>query len=186
MLCVPIVIVACVIFVAITDEFRLVDSDIAAMLVFSGAPLLCAIAWLLVWYRVIRWTLKRRLSTITLLGVGVFVEGAVAIVLYGRLGGRRWNWEQVVALTNLPIGLCVFMACIWVWMETNKERLARVRTAGPVGRLCPACRYDMSGLTNLTCPECGTAYTLGRLVDEHQRAVVPADFDVVPVSPSKQ
>lgn len=47
----------------------------------------------------------------------------------------------------------------------------------PPGATCSSCRYDLRGLTEPRCPECGTAFSLRQLWAEHRGAVVKRPFD---------
>lgn len=175
MICAPIVMVACVAFALALAEIGLFDEDEAVTLAMSCAPALFTLSWLVVWAKVIRWTRARRLGTAITLIVSVAMQISVGGLGFAML--PRFPREPVIILSNLMIGLVAWAICVWLWTETAKERYARVRRVTGPSRTCPACRYDMSGLSNLTCPECGTAYTLGQLIEEHQRAEAPADFE---------
>ena len=47
-----------------------------------------------------------------------------------------------------------------IWRETKQERAARLRHMGGDAIACPACGYNMSGLKEVCCPECGARYTI--------------------------
>ena len=176
MLCVPMIIIACVAFVFIIDELNLLRDEIAATVAVSAATIALAGAWLLLWRPLIRWTPRRRTGTMVLFAVAIAAEFTVIVLAHAMLD-RRWSREPVVVFVNLGIGLLTLGLLLRLWTETARERIARIRSASAPSRICPACRYDMSGLTNLTCPECGAAYTLGQLADEHQRAAAPVDLE---------
>jgi rubrerythrin len=60
-------------------------------------------------------------------------------------------------------------ATIWligtaiIWRETAKERGERLRHMGIHTLTCPNCGYNLTGLREAKCPECGAAYTLDQL-----------------------
>jgi ribosomal protein L37AE/L43A len=61
-----------------------------------------------------------------------------------------------------------------MWVETPRERIERIRDAGPFSHVCPLCKYDMSGLKNLTCPECGVEFTVASWTrEQHDRRMAP-------------
>lgn len=178
LVCVPMVIIGCVAFVIFVDETNIMDDDRAVVVAATAGPWALAGAWLVVWLRVIRWTPKRRVRTLQVLGFTVGAAGAVALLARAAFSRQR-DWEGWTALGNLLVGLGGLMACLWVWTETARERIERIRESragGQAGRLCPACGYDMGGLTNLVCPECGTGFTLSDLMDERRRREEPEDF----------
>jgi ssDNA-binding Zn-finger/Zn-ribbon topoisomerase 1 len=50
-----------------------------------------------------------------------------------------------------------------VWRETRVERRRRIARRGAGHVTCPECDYDLTGLREARCPECGTRYTLDQL-----------------------
>lgn len=176
MLCAPLVITACVLMVVVLDELSLFRDETLVSLSLSLGPLLMAAGWLVVWFRVIRWTQRRWRGTVLLFGMAIAAQAVIAVLAHALIT-RRVLREPLVGFSNLAVGLISLGLMIRLWTETTMERFARIRDAGADARVCPACRYDMSGLTNLTCPECGTSFTLGQMADEHQRVAAPPDLE---------
>ena len=62
--------------------------------------------------------------------------------------------------------------------------------SGALVVLCPRCQYSMVGLESCQCPECGTAYTVDRLIKEQNYALrrrveeEPGAVDAVPDTPA--
>ena len=52
---------------------------------------------------------------------------------------------------------------VLVWRETTAERIERLRARSPEAMVCPACGYNLTGLRQTTCPECGARYTIDEL-----------------------
>jgi rubrerythrin len=52
---------------------------------------------------------------------------------------------------------------VFIWRETAQERVARLKTAGVDTIVCSVCGYNMTGLKEARCPECGVQYTLDQL-----------------------
>ena len=50
------------------------------------------------------------------------------------------------------------------WRETRRERSERLRAAGAGTVVCPTCGYNLTGLTEARCPECGSKFTLNELM----------------------
>jgi hypothetical protein len=56
------------------------------------------------------------------------------------------------------------IATIVVWRETPAERAARISRAGADALVCPTCGYNLTGLREARCPECGAQFTLNELL----------------------
>jgi hypothetical protein len=128
---------------------------------FSGiATWACtATYWCLLWRRTVRWTWSRVIGTIASAGASAF-------------GGLLIGW----LLRDLGAGVSYFagtsatmvvwlIATVLLWRETPEERAARLQALGGGGGIvCPACGYNLTGLTEPRCPECGARYTLDELL----------------------
>jgi uncharacterized paraquat-inducible protein A len=97
---------------------------------------------------------------------------AVAVIELLHLGGIS-ELHPASAFTALGVPLGCLMAMTWLWQETASERRERVHRVELGARACPKCRYDMSGMMTLSCPECGTTYTLGSLLETHAQRQAP-------------
>lgn len=116
--------------------------------------------WILIWHRRIRWTPKRwRLTCLALLwslvpafllGMAIVAVTPYALEAAAALGGGIW-WVAWMASTVL------------IWRETPLERAQRLGAISKQAIACPACGYNMTGLRQARCPECGTEYTLDEL-----------------------
>lgn len=129
---------------------------ISAVLAYTGA----ATFWLLLWRGVIVWTATRLARTAmaavccTLFTITVGI--LVATITYA--------WELIVIFACI-LGLMVWMgSTVTIWRETTEEFNARIRGAAGGRLLCPTCGYNMVGLYESRCPECGTRYTLDQLL----------------------
>lgn len=70
-----------------------------------------------------------------------------------------WVQAGVWVLVALVGGLVIFVAGL-IWRDGFCRGWRAARTASPT---CPKCGYDLSGLTQSRCPECGTVYRLEEL-----------------------
>jgi hypothetical protein len=132
--------------------------------------------WLLLWRSSVRWTRARVRNTI--------IAGLVAIT-----GGGAFASALMVFARQLPPGIDLLIGgvgvpVVWVlatvllWRETPAERLARMSNlvANPTV-LCPVCGYNLSGLREARCPECGATFTLDVLAaSQPQREEHPAEL----------
>ena len=132
--------------------------------------------WILLWRSTVRWTRARVWKTALtgLLAVGGGVGFAVLLAGVAR---------------NIPNGIALllgggFVPIVWVlasvllWRETAAERLARMSNLVKHPTvLCPFCGYNLSGLREARCPECGASFTLDELAaSQPQRDEHPAEL----------
>ena len=62
------------------------------------------------------------------------------------------------------------LATVLLWRETNAERVARMSNLiGNPTVVCPFCGYNLSGLREARCPECGNSFTLDQLAASQPR-----------------
>ena len=118
-----------------------------------------AIYWTLLWRKSVRWTLKRRLAPIivALLGIGVGVIVWIAPFNYG-------DRDVHTILLGILIPSLWLIATVYFWHESLAERNARTGASGRATIICPNCSYNLTGLTEARCPECGTKFTLDQLL----------------------
>jgi hypothetical protein len=157
-----------------SERERWALSALVTLYVFYGV-LALVLQWL-IWRGVIAWTPRRRAR---MRWVGIMLP--VVCVVQAAL------WIQMVP--DFEFGLagaafsCVFLTLIALilnfafWTETPVERAKRMAKAGLNRTACPVCRYDLAGLTNLRCPECGSEFTFGAIVEENRRREVPSALD---------
>jgi hypothetical protein len=118
--------------------------------------------WVLVWRKLVRWT--RRRMTMTFIAGG----GAAAISAVIAIGMMYATYPSFDGDAAIYIGI-ILSALLWmagttfVWRETAAEKAERHSRAGADSVICPACSYDLKGLREARCPECGTQYALDEL-----------------------
>ncbi len=121
--------------------------------------------WTLLWRSSVRWTRERLLGT---LGV------TLAALLCGGVGA-----VFIVEVTHEAIALGILIGgglvpIVWVfgtvlvWKENAQERLERLKTYGTDTVSCPVCGYNMTGLREARCPECGGSFTVDELLTAQQ------------------
>ncbi len=120
-----------------------------------------AIYWILLWRKLVRWTPARIVNTALASAL------SLAAGLIAGVGFRVLNHQ-------LPIQIIIFagggivpivwvLATVIVWRETPAERMMRLGRLGARGVLCPLCGYNLAGLREARCPECGATFTLDQL-----------------------
>lgn len=151
------------------------DALAAATLVTAG---LVVVYWFVLWRRSVLWSGARIVRTF----VGSL--GAVAVGVFAAL--------LIMSITRIRddgFGIFfggVFATVVWLplmvllWKETAAERADRIRKSAGDVVFCPRCGYNMTGLYEPRCPECGARFTLNQLYAGQQRealadAAPPAD-----------
>jgi len=118
--------------------------------------------WVLLWRSAIRWTRQRVILTI-LAAPAALVLGALAGTLsFQLMRGAAVELAFLVGGGVPPIAWVV--ATVPIWTETPRERIERLSSAGRDTVCCPVCGYNLTGLHEARCPECGSRFTLDQLV----------------------
>lgn len=156
----------------LADGFRFREDTAALTSVTTGAWSFVVFT-IIIWMGVVRWTRRRRLLTVLVILVGVAL--CLAQGLSWGLAARR-EWEVFAALGNAILSLLIVAALVRIWQEKPAERVERINAAGQGAVKCPLCKYDLGGLTTLTCPECGNTFTLADVVNAERRVLAHPDM----------
>lgn len=151
--------------------------DIVVVSVVMIAFVLSGFLFFLIWRGVVPWIPAR--SRRTLLASAFATVLIASLPFLWRMAGVRasFDWTPITILSGAAVSFAWVIFCCIVWQEKPRERLRRVQTAAASTSNCPMCRYDMGGLSNLHCPECGQKYTLGEFQDAQRRGVSPKELD---------
>ncbi|HYO08978.1 MAG TPA: zinc ribbon domain-containing protein [Tepidisphaeraceae bacterium] len=128
--------------------------------------------WLLLWRRTVRWT-PARLRLTAWAGGGAAAAGAIL-----GWGVNRFTYGDAIGIYIgvIAAALLWLAATVLVWRETPPERSQRLSRAGAEAVVCPACGYNLTGLREARCPECGASYTLNDLfASQPARAAVEVE-----------
>lgn len=117
-----------------------------------------AIYWVLLWKSSVHWTSDRLIWTV-LCAVGSFIVGAV---IGGILNSIESTFGSFVGSAVAPL-LWLAMTC-FIWRESRAERADRLRAVNENTLVCPNCGYNLTGLSESRCPECGGKFTLNELI----------------------
>ena len=151
---------------------------------FVGAYGVCAalavIAWWLVWRRVVRWTPQRRIRT------GLLVAMMIVAPFTPLIPRLQVDWfDTIVMVIPLMVLATWFAGTARAWrLEPGELPIAlqgtfaatpSVGNAQPnnddsVSVPCGNCDYDLRGLREARCPECGWTTTLDALIQQSQAA----------------
>jgi FlaA1/EpsC-like NDP-sugar epimerase len=123
--------------------------------------------WLGLWRGFVRWSVRRKI---------LIVLGIPACALVGALFGaivdvpvRRPPEGVPAAIFAAILGIPLWLiATVWIWRETAAERARRLQASAGKALFCPKCGYNMTGLYESRCPECGERFTLDQLLAAQQ------------------
>jgi hypothetical protein len=146
---------------------------------FTAASLLtCAYMiayWLALWRRSVVWTDRRKTMT-AMCGVAAGSVGAVVGISMGML--QSYNHWLGWMFGSLTAAVLWIIGTICIWRETVAERAARISRAGVDTLVCPNCGYNLTGLSEARCPECGSRFTIDELLaSQPNRAASAAEIE---------
>ncbi|MCP4249805.1 MAG: hypothetical protein GY778_22410 [bacterium] len=106
------------------------------------------------------WTSRRRrLTALAVLGA-VVVGVAIGLIIIATVA---FGFESGIVLGGATWAICWLALTVWIWRETPAERVRRLNALTGGALPCPTCGYNLTGLQQARCPECGTQYTLDEL-----------------------
>ena len=121
--------------------------------------------WTLLWRSTVKWNRVRIAGTLLV---------TIGSILCGFVGG---SFVFEVARPPIPVAMLIgggLVPIVWVlgtvlvWKESAHERLERLKTYGTDTVCCPVCGYNMTGLREARCPECGGNFTVDELLTAQQ------------------
>jgi len=118
--------------------------------------------WIILWHDMVPWN-RRRVGRTALAAV-LSVAGGVAVAYGCRVINRQVPPPIAVLLGGGTVPITWVLATVLIWRETAAERLARLTAHGMPVIACPLCGYNLAGLTEARCPECGGRFTLEQVM----------------------
>src|SRR5688500_17258420 len=129
----------------------------------------------LLWRDMVPW--NRRRVVLTVVATVLSLAGGCAVALGCIAFDRRVPPPIAVLFGGGTVPITWVLSTVLVWRETAAERLGRLTAHGMPAIACPLCGYNLAGLTEARCPECGGTCTLEQIVVARPRpAPQPAEL----------
>jgi hypothetical protein len=120
--------------------------------------LFMAVYWTLLWRSSVRWSAPRILLTIVAAPAAVVPAAVIGIVV-----GQAED-ELGMFVAGLVAIMLWMTSTVFIWRESATERAGRITRRGFGTVVCPGCGYNLTGLRESACPECGATFTLDELL----------------------
>ena len=114
--------------------------------------------WVVLWWDMVQWNRRRVALTAGATVLCLLIGAAVALgslALYPML-----LLPPAVLIGGGTVPITWVLSTVLIWRETPAERMSRLTTHGAPAIACPLCGYNLAGLTQARCPECGAQFTL--------------------------
>ena len=112
--------------------------------------------WILLWRKSVIWNQRRPFATLAAAGAAIMIAIVLAIMIAAVV---RYSESFPAFVGTVAAPLLWLVATVFICRRPN-ECAGHSVTASVV---CPACNYNMTGLTTARCPECGAEFTLDQL-----------------------
>jgi CDP-diglyceride synthetase len=116
--------------------------------------------WLMLWRRAVSWTPQRIRATWWAASGAAIAGTCIGLGIQAMFPDEQWIGTFLGVLCGLVIWI---IATVFIWRESEAERAARLSRANSDALVCPTCGYNLTGLRETRCPECGTQFTLNEL-----------------------
>ena len=118
--------------------------------------------WIVLWRDMVTW--NRRRVLLTAAATVASLAGGVAVAL-GAMAIQRMLPPPIATLIGGgTVPITWVLSTVLIWRESAAERLGRLSAHGMPVIACPLCGYNLAGLTEARCPECGGNFTLEQIV----------------------
>jgi len=119
-----------------------------------------AACWTVIWRSFIVWTMTRKYLT----GFAFIGSAIPSVIIVMLLRGQQFSGSIGIFLAGLAWLASWIASTARIWRETAAERVDRLASRGVGAVPCPDCGYDLTGLQEARCPECGSRFTLDELM----------------------
>ena len=128
--------------------------------------------WVMLWRDMVPWNPRR--VALTAFATVLSLAGGVAVAL---IVNRQVPSPIAVLVGGGTVPITWVLSTVLLWRETAAERLGRLTAHGMPAIACPLCGYNLAGLSEARCPECGGRFTLEQIVLARPHAVAqPAEL----------
>ena len=110
----------------------------------------------------VSWTARRVALTAVATALALF--GGAVVALGALAVNNQVPPPIAVLLGGGTVPITWVLSTVLIWRETPAERLTRLTAHGQPALACPLCGYNLAGLTEARCPECGASFTLEQIV----------------------
>jgi len=119
----------------------------------------CLITWtVLLSFQCVRKTTHSMLTHLLRWTTGTAVVTLVLAISVGLVGDA----DRALAAAIILGGFCSLYLCTWSFGLALISLLCRDKRKKTMG-CCPACAYDLRGLSEMRCPECGRPFTFEKI-----------------------
>ena len=132
------------------------------LLMWSLLYLFVGTYWVILWRDMVPWN-RRRVMLTALATVGSLAGGA-AVAVVAIAFQRQLPPPIAVMFGGGTVPITWVLTTVLIWRETAAERLQRLTAHGMPVIACPLCGYNLAGLQEAKCPECGASFTLEQLI----------------------
>jgi uncharacterized paraquat-inducible protein A len=118
--------------------------------------------WCMLWRSGVKWNAARVAGAFGA-ALGAAAVGGLAGLFAASVIGGGGSFFGVFIGGILAIILWL-TATVFLWRETAAERAQRIKGSSKSAVTCPTCGYNLTGLSESRCPECGSKFTLDELL----------------------
>ena len=140
------------------------------MVVWSLLYVFVGAYWVVLWRDMVPWS-RRRIG-LTAVATLLSLMGGCAVALGLNFNGLPLPIAVLIGGGTVPITWV--LATVLIWRESAAERLSRLTAHGMPVLACPMCGYNLAGLKEARCPECGSSFTLEQIVLARPRTGIQA------------
>ena len=119
--------------------------------------------WVVLWHDIVSWTRRRVMLTAAATALSLTIGATVALLTFVI---SRQQVPPAIAMLfgGGTVPITWVLSTVLIWRETAAERLGRLTAHGMPVLACPQCGYNLAGLSEARCPECGASFTLEQLM----------------------